>query len=142
MRNTAAGGKVTQFLTRWKRARPWTLLARASPLREESAAAYKPAMELKSRGNTRGDLGLPDGALRDVMTEVDAAIREGAIAALCKRAARQAAIARAGVVVTETGVVTWTLARARSMTAWRRPRRRGSRNRNDSAMNDADPSCQ
>jgi hypothetical protein len=39
------------------------------------------------------------------MNEIDAAIYEGAIAALHKRAARQTAIARAGVVVTETGVV-------------------------------------
>lgn len=36
---------------------------------------------------------------------LDAAIYEGAIAALRKRAARQTAIARAGVVVTEAGVV-------------------------------------
>jgi hypothetical protein len=39
------------------------------------------------------------------MKEIDAAIREGAIAALRKRVARQAAIARAGVVVTEAGVI-------------------------------------
>jgi hypothetical protein len=37
--------------------------------------------------------------------ELDAEISAGAIAVLRKRAAWQAAIARAGVVVTETGVV-------------------------------------
>jgi hypothetical protein len=39
------------------------------------------------------------------MNELDAEIYAGAIAALHKRAARQAAIAQAAVVMTETGVV-------------------------------------
>jgi hypothetical protein len=77
---------------------------------ETRGRSYMRAMEPKIRSNTRGDLSFCQmDALRGVMTELEAEIYAGGIAALRKRAA---------------------------------PRRRGSRNRNDSPTNDTDPSCQ
>jgi hypothetical protein len=62
-------------------------------------------MELKNRKHIPWLPGFCQMALRGVMTELETEIYAGAIAGPYKQAARQAAIARVGVVVTEAGVV-------------------------------------
>jgi hypothetical protein len=107
-----------------------------------SGDVYRPAMELKNEGHVPWlPRFLPDGALRGVMTELEAEIYAGAIAALRKRAARQVEIARAGEAVTESGVVMRTGERAVDdrLAEASSPRQPKSK---DSAMNDTHPSCQ
>jgi hypothetical protein len=64
---------------------------------------------LKSEGTSRGSSLFPLSQALDpkasAVNELEAEIYAGAIAALRKRAARQAAIARAGSATTEAGVV-------------------------------------
>jgi hypothetical protein len=61
----------------------------------ESLIMPMSTMELNPRGNTRGP---------SLELQIDASIRHGVASALRKRAARQAAIAQASVVMTESGV--------------------------------------
>lgn len=90
-----------------------TLCVTASPFREERAAVYSRTTELKTVGNTRGHPRLKRPTPRIARCRRSMLRSSKAPSApLRERAARRAAIARARVVVTETGVVIRTGASA------------------------------